>query len=226
MQNTDAIFHFRTSHVAFFRPIKRSYIILSWHANSGKWIRFTGDLPNLSINRSLVTDNGAVRIKIAIRPNRAANLIDIRSRGYYLQSGETRIVLLEKDGSLPQPFSTVEYNLANPALVANLTEEILWSTQPPPLDIPPPSPAPAPVSMVPLKAIPKRIAWLIAEEASKAEESCPILSEPISPVTSAVTTCFHVFDYDAINEWFARNPINTKCPVCRDPCLFTRAFTD
>ena len=225
MQNpTDAIFHFRTSHVAFFRPIKRSYTILSWHASSGKWIRFTGDMPNLSLHRSLVTDNGAVRIRIAIRPNRAANLIDIRSRGYYLQSGESRIVVLEKNGSLPQPFNTVDYNLADPTVTADLTEEILWTTQPPPLDVPPP--APVPVTMVPLKAIPKRIAWLIAEEASKAEESCPILSEPISPVTSAVTTCFHVFDHDAINEWFTRNPVNTKCPVCRDPCLFTRAFTE
>jgi len=147
-------------------------------------------------------------------------MIDIRSRGYYLQSGTNLITIIEKDGSLPQSFHTHEYTLADPALVADLTEVDLWNTAPPPLDVPP---APAPVA--PLKAIPKRIAWLIAEEASKSE-SCPILAEPISPLTCSVTTCFHVFDHDAISEWFARNPINTKCPVCRDTCLFTKAFTD
>jgi hypothetical protein len=150
-------------------------------------------------------------------------MIDIRSRGYYLQSGTNLITIIVKVGSLPQSFHTHEYNLADPSQVADLTEVNLWNTAPPPLAI---AVAPQPAPLAPLKAIPKRIAWLIAEEASKAEESCPILSDPISPLTCSVTTCFHVFDHDAISEWFARNPVNTRCPVCRDPCLFTKAFTD
>ena len=220
----DAIHTFNTHHVAFFRPIKRTYIILYWHIQRRKWLKFTGDLPNLSIHRSLNTDNGRVRISIATRPDGIIQQIDVRSRGYYLQSGTNLITILEKDGSLPQSFNTREYTLENPALVADLHEVDLWNTAPPPLVVAPP-PAPQP-TLAPLKAIPKRIAWLIAEEASKAEESCPILSDPISPLTCAVTTCFHVFDHDAISEWFARNPVNTKCPVCRDLCLFTKAFTD
>lgn len=217
----DAIYTFNTHYVAFFRPIKRTYIVLHWQPHVRKWIKFTGELPNLSIHRSLTTDNGAVRISIATRPNGTPQLIDVRARGYYLQSGDTRISLLEKNGALPAPFNTVDYTLADPTAVADLTEVDLWITQPPPL-------APAalviiPVN-VPLKPIPKRIAWLIAEEAKA--ETCPILAEPISPITAAVTTCFHVFDYEAINEWFVRNPVNTRCPVCRDLCLFTKAFTD
>jgi hypothetical protein len=223
---TDAIHTFNTHHVAFFRPIKRTYIILYWNAVRRRWLKYTGDLPNLSIHRSLTTDNGSVRISISTRPNGIIQQIDVRSRGYYLQSGTNLITILEKDGSLPQSFNTREYTLEDPALVADLNEVDLWVTAPPPLAIAAaPAPAPQP-TLAPLKAIPKRIAWLIAEEASKAEEACPILSDPISPLTCAVTTCFHVFDHDAISEWFARNPVNTKCPVCRDLCLFTKAFTD
>lgn len=223
---TDAIHTFNTHHVAFFRPIKRTYIILYWNGVRRRWLKYTGDLPNLSIHRSLTTDNGRVRISISTRPNGIIQQIDVRSRGYYLQSGTNLITILEKDGSLPQSFNAREYTLEDPTLVANLNEVDLWTTQPPPLDVPQaqPVPQPAPPVLAPLKAIPKRIAWLIAEEASKANESCPILTDLISPLTSAVTTCFHVFDYDAINEWFARNPVNTRCPVCRDLCLFTKAF--
>lgn len=226
----DAIHTFNTNHVAFFRPIKRTYIVLNWHPHVRKWLKFTGNLPGLTLHRSLTTDNGTVRINIATRPNGIVQLIDVRSRGYYLQSGDNRITLLEKAGALPPPFNTVDYTLADPTLGVDLTEVDLWTTQPPPLGVAP-APTPLPTvhaviaTLVPLKPIPKRIAWLIAEEAAKSE-TCPILSEPISPVTAAVTTCFHVFEYDAINEWFVRNPVNTKCPVCRETCLFTKAFTE
>jgi hypothetical protein len=191
------------------------------------------------MHRSLVTDNGAVRISIATRPNGTPQLIDVRSRGYYLQSGDIRITLLEKTGALPPPFNTDDYTLADPTLAAGLTEEELWVTQPPALHVVPVLVPANPVNAVNpanpanpanifmrLKPIPKRIAWLIAEDASKSNESCPILAEPISPLTSAVTSCFHVFDCEAINEWFVRNPVNTQCPVCREVCLFTKAFTD
>jgi hypothetical protein len=218
----DQIHTFNTHHVAFFRPIKRTYVVLNWHQHVRKWLKFTGDLPNLSLHRSLTTDNGAVSISIATRPNGRAELINVRSRGYYLQSGNTYITLLEKTGALPAPFNTVDYPLANPTLAADLTEVDLWLTQPPPLAAPLPVVHAVIAINVPLKPIPKRIAWIIAEEAK--DETCPILAEPISPITAAVTTCFHVFDYEAINEWFIRNPVNTRCPVCRDLCLFTKAF--
>lgn len=223
----DLIDHFITSHVAFFRPIKRTYVVLRWHTAVRKWLKFSGDLPNLTLHRSLVTDNGTVHINIATRPNGTPQLIEVRSRGYYLQSGDIRITLLEKNGALSPPFNTDDYTLADPTATATLTEEELWVTQPPPLAVPALPVVHAVIAInVPLKPIPKRIAWLIAEDASKSNESCPILAEPISPITSAVTTCYHVFDYEAINEWFVRNPVNTRCPVCRDLCLFTKAFTE
>ena len=223
----DVIGHFITNHVAFFRPIKRTYVILYWHPAVRKWVKCTDTMNNLSLHRSLTTDNGAVRISIATRPNGTAQLIDVRSRGYYLRSENTRITLLEKTGALPPSFN-IDYTLADPTAAAGLTEEDLWVVGPPPLALPqvalPQVPA-LPARFVPLKPIPKRIAWIIAEDSSKTE-SCPILAEPISPITAAVTTCYHVFDHEAINEWFIRNPVNTKCPVCRELCLFTKAFTE
>ena len=220
----DEIYTFNTHHVAFFRPIKRTYVVLNWHHHVRKWLKFTDEMPGLTLHRSSTTDNGAVSINIATRPNGRGQLINVRSRGYYLQSGNTRITLVEKAGALPAAFNTVDYPLADPTLAAGITDFALWLTQPPPLV--PALPVHAIAINVPLKPIPKRIAWLIAEDASKSNESCPILAEPISPITAAVTSCFHVFDHDAINEWFVRNPVNTRCPVCRDLCLFTKAFTE
>jgi SUMO ligase MMS21 Smc5/6 complex component len=74
-----------------------------------------------------------------------------------------------------------------------------------------------------LEKIPQRIAWIIAEAAK--EELCPISTNPISPITASVTTCFHVFETEAINEWIARNPV-TPCPVCRKVCMATPAYSD
>jgi len=75
-----------------------------------------------------------------------------------------------------------------------------------------------------LEKIPQRIAWIIAEAAK--EELCPISTNPISPITASVTTCFHVFETEGINEWIARNPVNTPCPVCRKVCMATPAYSD
>ena len=77
-----------------------------------------------------------------------------------------------------------------------------------------------------LKPIPRRIAWLVAEDACKNKESCPITTNELSPITAAVTSCFHVFESESLGEWFARHPARTKCPVCREVCLMTKAFEE
>jgi hypothetical protein len=73
----------------------------------------------------------------------------------------------------------------------------------------------------PLTPIPKRIAMLIAEDACKKDESCPISMEVLTVDTMAVTTCFHVFNQDAIAGWFAQSDSKT-CPVCRASCEITQ----
>ena len=82
-----------------------------------------------------------------------------------------------------------------------------------------------PIIHILLKPIPQRIAWLIADDACKNKEVCPISTNEISPITAAVTTCFHVFESEHLSEWFARNRI-TKCPVCRQVCQMTKAYSE
>jgi len=81
-----------------------------------------------------------------------------------------------------------------------------------------------PIIKIILKPIPQRIAWLIAEESSRSKETCAITTDEISPITAAVTTCFHVFDYESIQEWVNKNPARPTCPVCREVCAITKAF--
>lgn len=99
---------------------------------------------------------------------------------------------------------------------------------PTPAPVPVPAPTPVPVSpttriVARIEPIPARIAWIVAEDASKREETCAISMEPISPITASVTSCFHCFDTEAINTWLATK--NT-CPQCRKGCVATQAFTD
>ena len=78
-----------------------------------------------------------------------------------------------------------------------------------------------------LEPIPRRIAWLIAEAAQKEGEQCGITFDEISPLTAAVTTCFHCFDANAIEIWFRQATANGQdhlCPMCRKRCLTTKAY--
>jgi hypothetical protein len=66
-----------------------------------------------------------------------------------------------------------------------------------------------------------RIAWIIAEDASKKGETCAITLDELSPLTASVTSCYHVFTTTALDIWFQTN--NT-CPVCKQRTVATRAF--
>jgi hypothetical protein len=191
--------------------------MLEWNPQNRKWVSYFEPLENLHLCRSRVTIDGIVRINIASAVNKHARNIQVMSKGYYLESGNTHITLVEKVGlQLPAKFMKTEYTKTDDLLT--LTDMLLWTVAPPP---PPPPEDPEPQLQKPL---PKRIAWLIAEDSSKAQDTCPISTEVISPVTAAVTTCYHVFDHASIVQWFTMNPVNTKCPVCREVCLMTKAF--
>jgi len=65
------------------------------------------------------------------------------------------------------------------------------------------------------RILPKHIAELIAKDAVVREEICPITMDAITMETCAVTSCFHVFERDALAMWHVTN--NT-CPVCKQGC--------
>jgi hypothetical protein len=225
---TEAIHTFETSLIAFHRPIKRTYFCMGWNGDRRKWIPYTTDIPNLVMHRSTTTRSGKVNIRVATRLGAAAVEIEVYSDGYYLKSGNIRITLVRQTGNaLPPTLIKKEYTMADASLPAVESDTRLWRVVPPPTEeeiAQANATAAAQASQTTLKAIPRRIAWLIAEDACKNKESCPITTNELSPITAAVTSCFHVFETDSLSEWFARNPTKTKCPVCREVCLMTKAY--
>lgn len=85
------------------------------------------------------------------------------------------------------------------------------------------APTVAPVAPVEKKkytipSIPKHLIEAVLRDASSRGEVCPITYEPIDMTSSAITSCFHVFDRESIDKWII-NPANgDKCPVCKSQC--------
>jgi hypothetical protein len=231
----DAIHNFTTHHIAIHRPVKRTFVIFSWEEHVRKWIPYTNDLPELRLKRSSVSTQGVVQINVATRPYRGAMNIEVSSNDHYLTAGNIDIAIVKKTGTqLPQAFMKRDYPAPPATAEVEITDKELWTVrasaqqeaaqqapglaalataaqqqqQPPPV----------------IKPIPQRIAWLIAEDSSKSKETCAITTDEISPITAAVTTCFHVFEYDSIQEWVNKNPARPTCPVCREVCAITKAF--
>ncbi len=76
----------------------------------------------------------------------------------------------------------------------------------------PPTAQPAP------QPIPQFVAEALLEKSVRNEETCPITMEPLVAGAVYVTTCFHVFEREAMDEW--RTKHNT-CPVCKAVCGVT-----
>lgn len=68
------------------------------------------------------------------------------------------------------------------------------------------------------RPVPAHIANIIARDAIARNEICPITMDDITEDTYGVTSCFHVFNRDAIAVWLVTN--NT-CPVCKQECTVT-----
>lgn len=212
---------FTGPYVCFFRRNKKTYYVLQWNNTVRKWLRSQPELPGLTLHRSNLTRNAEVSINVATYGGAAAKLVPVTADGFYIKSGDHCIPILKARHSLGQAFMMTEYTALDTPFTQ--TDEILWSLEPVAAPVYAAQPPPLAITQ---EKLPKRIAWLIAEDASKAGETCPISTNDISPITASVTTCYHVFETDAINEWAARHPINTPCPVCRKPCEFTAAFAE
>jgi hypothetical protein len=79
-----------------------------------------------------------------------------------------------------------------------------------------PLPVQSPPTQIPTP-IPKFVADLIIADAVAKAATCPITMDPLKIATAAVTTCFHVFDANAIASWLASDAGNGTCAVCRTP---------
>jgi hypothetical protein len=50
------------------------------------------------------------------------------------------------------------------------------------------------------------------------EETCSITGEEIDVTNGAMTSCFHIFEKNAIATWLAMPNSQDKCPVCNCKC--------
>lgn len=63
--------------------------------------------------------------------------------------------------------------------------------------------------------LPKHIQTIVLERAESEGQTCPITLTPIKSVTATVTSCGHIFQTAAIQEWLSENQ---TCPECRQIC--------
>ena len=82
---------------------------------------------------------------------------------------------------------------------------------------PPTRSVPPPLQPV-IDVIPQHAIKLILLGALIEGETCPITTNDITLENGAVTTCFHLFDKDAINQWLNTPASRGECPVCKDSC--------
>lgn len=208
------IHNFTTNLIAFWRPQKHTYYALSWDQECRYWRPWHGTvLGGLSKHKSTAhLVPGSVEIKISNTNTR----VRIECEGEFLMLGTTRISIVKRRSGATIPNAWKNHELGPLTERAGVDELVsLW-------DLAPAAPVP-PVALATLEAIPKRIAWLIAEDASKNDEKCPITMETISPITASVTSCFHSFDSAAIAAWLTNH---STCPQCRKNCVATIAFSD
>jgi len=70
----------------------------------------------------------------------------------------------------------------------------------------------------PITTIPQHIVMALLRDAAMQEEVCPITSEEIDVTNGAVTSCFHLFEKNAIMQWLLMPNSRDKCPVCNAAC--------
>jgi hypothetical protein len=66
------------------------------------------------------------------------------------------------------------------------------------------------------QVVPKFVADALVTAAVAADAICPITMDPIRPENAAVTSCFHVFEANAIAIWLTTNH---TCPTCKQAAV-------
>jgi hypothetical protein len=81
----------------------------------------------------------------------------------------------------------------------------------------PPPPEPEVIEKPPA-AIPVFVAEILLKDAIAKEHCCPISMEPVKPGETTITSCYHIFQTTAIQEWCKER---CTCPVCKQTCVLT-----
>jgi len=74
----------------------------------------------------------------------------------------------------------------------------------------------------PITTIPQHVIMALLRDAAMQEETCPITTFDLDIENGAITSCFHLFEKNAIRHWLSMPSSNNKCPICNTPCnVFT-----
>jgi hypothetical protein len=238
---------FVNRYLAIYRPNKRTYSVIEWVQERRYWRRALLDpdhTPAINI-RSHNTPPALVNINISPTLNRR-KYVRCKALDKFLFYNNICVPIIQKVPGSEHEFAhstfAGEFQCTTVSTEPIFTQPMwtLYPLVPVPVPVPVPAPVPAPApAPVPLpipflpqefqvfanlpEPIPRRIAWLVADDASKNGESCSITLDEISPITASVTTCFHVFNSDAIAKWLTTNQL---CPMCKKRCQVTVAFED
>jgi len=193
---------------------------MRWNVDRSRWEYYTGEHTPFTVHKSSQhTTIGSVVVRMQTS---RANTGDSRigCDGSFLKNGDLIIPIAKFMSPIPPPSRIKQEYNARERTDQDLPFSVsfrLWTLTPAP------APAPAPMQKVVLAPIPRRIAWIIAEDACKNKETCSISLEDISPITASVTSCFHVFESASLKTWFETKG-SKHCPVCRKPCEAQDAF--
>ena len=69
-----------------------------------------------------------------------------------------------------------------------------------------------------IATIPQHAVRAFLRDAAMQEETCSITGEEIDVTNGAMTSCFHLFEKNAIATWLAMPNSQDKCPVCNCKC--------
>lgn len=231
---------FSGNYIAIYRKRKKTYSVLKYDTTHSKWFchnTTTHPVTDMALNQQQIQ---VANVKIDIGGRRVnhtftALFVECRASGQYIDARinnhRVHITVISKLVSSPNdfPLKTYKFEIQCAALSQlPVRTEPLWTLYAAPA-VPPPPPTPPPLPIPPTvlrrrmpSQIPQRIAWIIAEDACNKGEICPITMDKITPITSAVTSCYHVFEKDALDEWFKNN---ASCPLCKQDAIMTVCYT-
>ena len=216
---------FREPLIAIYRPTKKTYTILQYIETGRYWKRYLTDAQHVAQTtlRTQTIPSAPTQINIYRNNTNSNNFIHCIATGEYLAYDTYSVAVLKKKTN-SRPFPLSMYGAEFPCTtVSTPPNEIppLWTLRLEPVVTV--QPIIHVVQPVQLKPLPTRIAWILAEHAGKTGETCSITLEHISPITASVTTCFHVFDTNALTTWFE---YNDRCPLCKEKTVATAAFKE
>lgn len=215
---------FRDYYVAIHRPIKRTYSVLQWMPEGAYWKRALLDpalTEGITVRRNTITP-APCSINYIRNNVIPMHIVKCLATGIYLRYGTHDISIIQK---LPHSIASFPNNTYAGEFTCTVESEEPPETRPLwTVVLTPPTAAPIPIIMQQVKTpLPRRIAWILAEDASKKGETCSITLEQISPITASVTTCYHVFDSSALAIWLTTS---NKCPMCKHKTVATKAYDD